>query len=368
LRLRLWGRRRFAQGAALANGCVVRSVSIGSGTALAIGQAIVLALAVAPSVARSENVTATSDQAVANSASAVPAWLYPINPPSAGAEPPHDETTLLHVPGSRVAFSQAQLTDLFKVPDWYPERHPPMPVVVSTGRKPSVYACGYCHLPDGGGRPENAPLAGLPARYIIDQVAAFRSGTRRSGGAGAYLPGEYMQTVAKNATVAEVAIAAAYFSSMRLRPRVEIVEVDRAPATHVEGWMFVPDRSGATVTLGERLIEVALDLKRHEMRDAATGYRAYVPLGSIARGRRLVGGGADAPASACVNCHGADLRGLGPAPPLAGRSPSYLLRQLVAFKSGLRQSESAQGMQPVIADLEMPAMVAICAYVAAQKP
>jgi cytochrome c553 len=63
-------------------------------------------------------------------------------------------------------------------PDWFPAEHPAMPPAVAAGRSPEIWACGHFHLPDGGGRPEDAGLAGLPVRYIEAQVEALRAGTR----------------------------------------------------------------------------------------------------------------------------------------------------------------------------------------------
>jgi hypothetical protein len=107
-----------------------------------------------------------------------PAWAYPVNPsnmPNA-----RDEDVAVRVPHSECAFLPSQLQDLFNAPDWHPKDHPTMPDVVARGRKPGVYACEYCHLPDGAGRPENASLAGLPVGYIMQQLADFKSGARRT--------------------------------------------------------------------------------------------------------------------------------------------------------------------------------------------
>src|SRR4030095_7678650 len=57
---------------------------------------------------------------------------------------------------------------------------PPQPEIVARGRKPDVYACGFCHRADGPGGPENANLTGLPAAYIVQQMADFKSGARKS--------------------------------------------------------------------------------------------------------------------------------------------------------------------------------------------
>jgi cytochrome c553 len=56
---------------------------------------------------------------------------------------------------------------------------------------------------------------------------------------------------------------------------------------------------------------------------------------------------------------------MGLIPPLAGRSPTSLLRQLVAFKTKDRAGNSAAPMQAVAAALEMADMIAVVAYAAA---
>ena len=101
------------------------------------------------------------------------------------------------------------------------------------------------------------------------------------------------------------------------------------------------------------------------------GQMAYVPLGSIERGRALVAAGsagaqtAALPAAqSCTACHGADQHGSGPAPPLAGRSPSYLVRQLYDFKTGARNGSLAPLMKPVASRLRTQQMTDIAAYIA----
>src|SRR5437763_9773673 len=109
---------------------------------------------------------------------APPPWAFTIDASLDRPVPPGGP--LQHVPNSRAAYTLGQIADAFAVPDWHPDDHPPMPSVVAHGRKPSVLACGYCHLPTGLGRPENASLAGLPATYIAQQIADFKSGVRTS--------------------------------------------------------------------------------------------------------------------------------------------------------------------------------------------
>ena len=65
-----------------------------------------------------------------------------------------------------------------------------MPELVANGAKPDSFACGFCHLPSGRGRPENAPIAGLPASYIVRQVEEMASGVRKSA-----LPDRYPQAL-----------------------------------------------------------------------------------------------------------------------------------------------------------------------------
>ena len=111
-----------------------------------------------------------------------PHWAYAVNPETSASDAsakPVDETPR-HVPGSTAAFTLTQVHDFFNAPDWHPANHPAMPEVVAHGRKPDVIACGYCHLPNGLGRPENSSLTGLPVGYIVQQMADFKIGVRKS--------------------------------------------------------------------------------------------------------------------------------------------------------------------------------------------
>ena len=169
-----------------------------------------------------------------------PAWAYAVNPP--GSKPVPDDGSLQHLPGSTVSFTLTQLRDLFNAPDWYPDDHPPMPDPVAHGSKPSAMACAFCHLPNGLGRPENASLAGLPAEYIIQQVAHFRSGARKSSLLS--LPPKLMIATAASVSDADLKVAAEYFSSLQPRPWIRVVEAATVPKTRVLGFMLVPDGTG----------------------------------------------------------------------------------------------------------------------------
>jgi cytochrome c553 len=107
-----------------------------------------------------------------------PPWANPVNPPD--FKEPADDGGLRHVPNSAASWTLTQLLEFFFAPDWHPDDHSPMPEIVARGRKPDVPACGFCHRADGPGGPENSSLADLPEAYIVQQVADFRSGARKT--------------------------------------------------------------------------------------------------------------------------------------------------------------------------------------------
>ena len=116
----------------------------------------------------------------------------------------------------------------FIAPIWHPGDHRPLPDIVASGRKPDVFACGFCHRADGPGGPENADLAGLPKSYIIQQMADYKSGARGTAVPGRSPP-TLMIALSKPITDAEVEAAAAYFSALQPRKRIKVVESDTAP-------------------------------------------------------------------------------------------------------------------------------------------
>jgi cytochrome c553 len=58
------------------------------------------------------------------------------------------------------------------------------------------------------------------------------------------------------------------------------------------------------------------------------------------------------------------LAGLAVIPPLRGRSPSYIARQLVDFKHGARHGLWAPLMGPVVANLTADDIMVLAAYLA----
>ena len=296
--------------------------------------------------------------AVSQEQSGVPAWVFPGSTPDSTVA---DSTRLHRVPNSGARFTLPQVVNRFAPPDWHPAGHPRMPDVVAHGRTPKLFACSYCHLPNGTGRPENATLAGLPQTYIREQMEAFRTSARRNPSPG-YIPGNSMHTVAMNATEADVASAAQYFSQLKGRPRVRVVEAARIPKMREAAFVYARIPGAGTDPIGSRIVEGPSDFERHELRDDEMTYVAYVPPGSIRRGRSIATRGANGLATACVACHGARLLGSGIIPPLAGRYPTYIVRQLVAFRTGARSTAASQPMQAVANQLSVEDMIAVAAY------
>jgi len=246
-----------------------------------------------------------------------------------------------------------------------------MPEIVSRGRAPDVFACGYCHLPNGQGRPENSSLAGLPVAYIVQQLADFKSGLRKSSDPK-HGPTSTMIAYETKANKEEIRAAADYFSALKPRPWIRVVETDTVPQTHVAGWMLVandPVENAAAEMepIGVRIIETPENLERTELRDDHSGFVAYVPVGSIKKGQALSTANSNKTLR-CAACHGLDLKGLGNVPALAGRSPSYIVRQLYDIQSGTRAGAAVQKMKPAIAKLTVHDMAAIAAYTASLKP
>jgi len=302
---------------------------------------------------------------IASAAEGPPAWAYPINPPDFKLSA--DDGSIRRVPGSTAEYTLSQARDPFVAPDWHPESHPQMPSVVARGVKPEVFACGYCHRAEGTGGPENASLAGLPMAYIIAQMEDYKSGARTTAVAKR-APQALMIRAAKAVSDEDVRSAAAYFSALKPKRNMKVIESDLAPTTFVANWFFAAASPPAREPLGQRIVEVPDELDRFESRDTRVTFSAHVPPGSLERGRSLVTGRDTAKAPACVTCHGTDMRGVDAIPSIAGRSPTYMVRQLYELKAGVRSGPGAQPMKEVVANLGEADMIAIAAYLATLDP
>jgi cytochrome c553 len=305
-----------------------------------------------------------------------PPWAYgfpsaataapPVPPAAPAAAAAAPDSTPKQVPGSAGSFTLAQIRDGFGPADWFPGDHPAMPEIVAHGKRPDVRACSLCHYPNGKGRPENAGVSGLPVAYFVQTMADFKSEARKSADSRKGNT-NLMIAYAKAMTDEEIKAAAVYFGAIAWTPWIKVVEASTVPKTRIAGGMFVKLEGSDTEPIGDRIIEVPDDAERTEsLRDPRSGFTAYVPAGSLKKGEALVttGGGKT---TRCAVCHGADLKGLGPVPGIAGRSPSYTVRQLFDTQHGTRKGVWADLMKPVVANLTNDDMLAIAAY-AASRP
>jgi len=322
---------------------------------------------------------------VVQAADAPPLWAYgftsppPSSPPPAAAPAPAatpDNTTMHTLAGSKFQFTRAQIANRYGPADWFPEDHPAMPDIVAHGKEsaqPQVYACSLCHLPNGNGRPENANITGLSYDYIVQQLMDFRNGARKTSdprkGNTALMAG-----FTKSLTDDEIKAAATYFTAIPAKPWIKVVETDSVPKTRPNGGIFIT-LAGADAgmePLGDRIIETPVNAEDTEIRrNPRSGFIAYVPPGSLKKGEALVTTGVTAnggKVTACTACHGTDLRGLGPVPRLAGRSPSYIARQLYDMQHGNRAGTWTPLMVPVVANLGSDDLLTAAAYVASLQP
>ena len=147
-----------------------------------------------------------------------------------------------------------------------------------------------------------------------------------------------------------------------------MVEVEEVPKSYVAAWVYAPLPGGDQEPIAGRIIEMPRDLERFESRDTRSEFIAYVPPGSIAAGKALAASASGGKTIPCTQCHGADLRGLGPVPGIAGRSPSYLMRQLYDMKHGARGGRGSELMKPALANLTDSDLTCLAAYAASLNP
>jgi len=177
-----------------------------------------------------------------------------------------------------------------------------------------------------------------------------------------------MTSLSKAATEADVLSAAAYFSGLKPKKVITVIETDMVPKTYVAGWFLAVVNDRDREPLGQRIIEVPKDLERFESRDARSEFIAYVPIGSVAKGEWLVTTGGDGKTIQCGICHGPDLKGLGPIPSIAGRSPSNIVRQLYDLQHGERTGPWSPLMVGVVTKFSEEDLVSLAAYLASREP
>jgi len=285
-------------------------------------------------------------------------WAFPVRD---RVQPVLDERKgPQHVPGSSKQYTQDEIDNIGNPPDWFPEEHAPMPRVVAHGAAGGVLGCASCHLASGLGHPESANLAGVPAVYILRQLADFKAENRM---------GEAMNDMSRNLTDDDAKQAADWFAALKPKVWQPVVETDRVPKTFINiHLMRMPLPGAGDEPIGNRIIELPQDVSRAESRDPHSGFIAYVPMGSIAKGKEFVTTGGGGKTIQCAICHGPTLNGLGEVPPIAGHSPMYLFRQLYYFKDGSRHGSMGALMKGVVANMTQDDMLALAAYVGSLPP
>lgn len=287
-----------------------------------------------------------------------PTWAFQRTEPNAPEAP--EQAGPVRIPGSTLSFTAEQIGDTLNPPDWFPAENAPKPEIVVHGHG-DAFACGLCHLMSGSGHPESADLAGLPVSYILRQLQDFRSGVREDI--------SRMNAITAELSEDEMREAAEWFSGLTPQRWNRVVEADTVPRTYVgEGRMRFAYDGGATEPTGDRVITLPEDPARARSRDPKSGFIAYVPTGSLARGEDLVRNGGDEETIPCTICHGDDLKGLADIPRLAGVHSIYLARQLLNFQSGERDGLGAELMEKPVADLTEADIVAIAAYLGSLEP
>jgi cytochrome c553 len=176
-----------------------------------------------------------------------------------------------------------------------------------------VQGCVTCHGQSGQGTGNDRfpRIAGKPADYLYNQLAAFRDGTR------SYTPMNYLVSYLPDPYLHEMA---EYFA--RLRPA------------------FAPVK-------------------------AATAARA-----TLERGRVLAtAGDAGAIVPACQACHGKALTGMEPGiPGLLGLSATYIEAQLTSWRTGARHALEPDCMKRVAVRMSDKDVAAVAAWLASQAP
>jgi len=286
-----------------------------------------------------------------------PSWAFPVTESNLPATPPEPAPA---VPGSTRTYTRAQIDDTMNPPNWFPAENLPKPQIILHGHGDAL-ACGSCHLMTGSGHPESANVSGLPMAYILRQLADFKSGARKDT--------SRMNDIAQALTDEEFKQAAEWMSGLKPQTWTKVIEAAMVPKTYVgAGRMRFAHPDGSMEPIGNRIITLPQDAGQARNRDPRSGFIAYVPVGSIAKGQDLVKNGGGGKTVACVICHGDDLRGLADVPRLAGVHPIYIARQLYIFQNGERAGVGSQLMKKPVANLTEADIVNIAAYLGSLAP
>jgi len=314
-------------------------------------------------------VFSNSNSVLATESQTAPGWSTPGRTAIKWLEPDDNEEQVLE--GSSQRYTLSEIDDKYNAPDWFPDRHAPMPKIVRHGKGKKVWACASCHLASGMGHPESARLAGLSSEYMQAQMRAFATGERKDYSG-------HMNRMAPLMTSHEIKEVSDWFAQLKPIRWYDVFENKMVPQTVIDKTRMrievqhadMPENMAGFEAIAGRIIELPKDLQRVKLRSPNDGFVAYVKPGSIGDGRRLAntGNGSGAP---CVTCHGVGLRGTAIAPNIAGLSPIYVVRQLHGFKLGARKGTDAdkgQMMSLVSKSLSSDEIYALAAYIATLSP
>jgi cytochrome c553 len=287
----------------------------------------------------------------------LPEWTFNIP----GKEQPigYRPEGTVKVPGSAKEYEAGTANP----PDWFPDEHPAAPKVVTGGAGTGIrFACGACHLMSGQSHAEAADIAGMPAEYLVRQMTYYKSGVRQDDAR--------MGPIAKATSDEDIRQAADYFASLKPGVFVKVIETATPPKTYVSAdarhRRIVPD--GGTEPIGRRIIQIPEDPMQTTIRNPHSGFTAYVPPGSIARGKALALSGDSGKTIQCAICHGDALTGLGEVPRIAGLQPVYIARQLLQMQNGTSAGINAALMKKVVAKLSEDDVIALAAYLGSLSP
>lgn len=186
---------------------------------------------------------------------------------------------------------------------------PPLQAQDGDAGKVAAQVCATCHGPRGDSISPGFPkIGGQRPEYLEGQLKAFRDRTRADPMAQAYM------------------------------------------------W-------GMTSQLGDDMIKKLAAF--YSGQKAAPGKAGDPKL--VQAGKAIYDGGIpQAKVQACATCHGKDGEGVGAFPRLAGQHSEYLIKQLVLFKSSMREGSNALIMHNISTGISFEQMQAVAAFLASK--
>jgi hypothetical protein len=126
-----------------------------------------------------------------------------------------------------------------------------------------------------------------PAEYIAQQLTDFKTGARHPS-----VGDTSMAKIARALTAEETKATLTYYSRLPRTSWIAVVETATVPQTRVvDSNLRIPIEGTDMEPLGQRIVEVPKFSARTRRRDWHAPFIAYVPLGSVRRGRAFVSSG-----------------------------------------------------------------------------